>query len=148
MIIREADLAIDAGQIMVGARNFVERVAFKSMIPKDEAVFIRAVGRIISLSGFELLLAEHEDRVVGGIGILYTPYQWNPEIIVAEELFWWAAEDAPYRTGYLLIEEAMKRITERNAIPVFRKLTTSPDGVKKLYAKYGMTQVETVFARI
>jgi hypothetical protein len=91
---------------------------------------------------------EHEGEIVAGIGIQYASLLWNPEILTANELFWWAKEDAPFRTGRLVIDEAMKRIDQRGAIPVFRALETSPKGVEKLYRKFGMVPIETTFMRL
>lgn len=145
MIIREADLDFDALAIMDGARDFASRIAFRHLLPTDDAVFTEAVGKVLVVKGFELLLAEHDGRVVGGIGILYAPFTWNPERIVADEIFWWAAIDSPFRTGRCLIDEAMKRIRERNAIPMFHSMNTSPPGVEHLYRKFGLEPVETTF---
>lgn len=145
--IRDADLDLDAPMIMVGARDFASRVVFKSLMPKDDAKFIEAVSRIVTLDGFETLIAENGNTFVGMIGILYVPYQWNPEITVAEEIFWWTAKDAPYRTGHLLFKEAMRRIDARPAVPVWRSLTTSPDGVERMYKKDGLSEIETVWGR-
>lgn len=146
--IREADLVKDAPMIMEAARDFASKVTFESLMPRDDEKFIEAVGRIVSLDGFELLVAEFANTFVGTIGILYAPYQWNADVCMAEEIFWWTAKDAPYRTGYALIEEAMRRINKRGAIPVFRQLQTSPDGVEKIYKKYGMNKIETVYGRV
>ena len=145
MIIRPADIDKDALDIMNGARDFASRIAVKHLLPEDDETFIKAVSRIVSLNGVEVLLAEHEGRIVGGIGILYAEYLWNNAIIVADELFWWAAQDAPFRTGWKLINEAMRRIKEKDAIPMFRSLTTSPHGVERVYKSFDMLPVETVF---
>lgn len=148
MIIREADLELDALAIMDGARDFAERIAFRHLLPDNDEEFVKAVGRVVNTVGVEILLAEHEGRVVGGIGILYAPFTWNLDRIVADEVFWWAAENAPHRTGRRLIDEVMKRIDEKNAIPMFRKLTTSPPGVEHVYRDLGLEPIETTFTRM
>lgn len=143
--IRPADIENDALAIMDGARDFASRIALRHLLPQDDAAFIKAVGFIVSLDGMEILLAEHEGRVVGGIGILYVPYMWNNAILVADELFWWCSTEAPFRTARKLIDEAMQKIKERDAIPFFRSLTTSPLGVERLYKKIGFKPIETAW---
>lgn len=102
----------------------------------------------MTLEGLEILLVEHENKIVGGIGILYAPYLWNPERLIGDELFWWSSEDSPFRTGRYLIDEAMKRIDKKGAIPMFRSLETSPKSVEKIYNRFGLSKVETAFTRI
>jgi carbon starvation protein CstA len=144
MIIRQANLDTDALAIIDGAKDFVQRISI-NLLPKKDEAFISAIGRIMTLDGLEVLLAEHNSRIVGGIGIFYTPYLWNQDILVGEELFWWTAKDAPFRSGRMLIDEAMKNIKNKGAIPVFRTLLTSPKGVEKLYKRLGLEPVETVY---
>ena len=148
MIIRSANVESDALSIIDGARAFSEITEFKELFPSDNNAFIAAIGRIMVLEGMEIILAEHETRIVGGIGILLAPFLWNPEILAADELFWWAYKNAPFRTGACLIDEAMKRIDKKGAIPMFRVLENSPKGVEKLYRRKGMKPIETMFARI
>lgn len=147
MLIRKADLSKDALAIVDGARDFVSRVTFAALFPKDEAAFTEAIGRIVSLETLEILVAESEGEIVGGIGILYAPYLWNPKRLVADELFWWCHEKAPPRTGWRLIDHAMANIDERGAIPMFSALETSPLGVRKIYHRFGMKPIETKYAR-
>ena len=70
MIIRPADIEKDSLAIMDGARDFASRIAVRHLFPKDDNAFIKAVSRIISLEGMDVLVAEDKGRVVGGIGIL------------------------------------------------------------------------------
>ena len=145
IIIRPADLENDALAIMDGARDFASRVSFQHLLPKDDAAFVDVVSRIVSLEGMEILVAEHDGGIVGGIGLLYMPSLWNPAILVADEIFFWSNRDAPFRTAYKLFDEAMRRIEERKAVPMFRTLITSPPGVEKLYRRRNMHPTETLF---
>ena len=147
MIIRPADLNADALAIIDGARDFAKFTGMK-LFPTDDDEFVAAIGRIMTLEGFEVLLAEHEGRIVGGIGILYSPYLWNPSFVVGEELFWWAGKNAPFRTGKKLMDEAMKRIDEKGAIPIFQLLENSPKGAEKIYQHHGLSRVGTIYMRI
>ncbi len=147
VLIRLADFSRDALDIVNGAREFAESTVLKEYFPKGEK-FVEVIGRILTLDQMEILVAEHDQRVVGGIGIIYIPYVWNPELLVGEEIFWWASKKAPFRTGSLLINEAMKRIEERKAMPMFGSLTTSPRHVEKIYRRYGMSPIGTVHMRL
>lgn len=144
MIIRKADFEDDALAIMDGARDFISRVAFRDLMPDDDGL-VKAIAKIISLDGLEILVAEHDGQVVAGIGLLFQPWHWNPDILLADELFWWAAQDAPFRAAHMLMVEAMRVIDEKQALPVFRALETSPDGVARMYQRMGLKPIETVY---
>lgn len=147
MRIREADLQRDALAIMSGAQDFVSRIEFSELLPQGEGL-VEAVARIVAMDGMEILVAEHNGKVVAGLGIYYTPYMWNQDIIIADELFWWSAPDAPFRAAAGLFHAAMERIESRDAVPVFRALTTSSKGVERMYRREGLKPMETVFSRI
>lgn len=147
MIIRPANFDTDALAIIDGARAFAKFTGM-NLFPTDDDEFVAAIGRIMTMEGFEILLAEHEDRIVGGIGILYGLFMWNPSILIAEERFWWAYKDSPFRTGKNLMDEAMKRIDEKGATPVFQLLENSPKGAEKIYQHYGLSCIGTIFMRV
>ena len=145
ILIRKADMKEDALAIIDGAKDFASRVAFRDLFPKDHDAFVDAISRIMLLEGMELLVAEYDGEIVGGIGILYAPFTWNPARLAADELFWWAASNAPFRTAKLLIDEAWKRICDRDAIPMFHIMATSPQGVDRAYRKLGLEPMETTY---
>tara|TARA_R110000744_G_scaffold55742_1_gene117816 strand:- start:869 stop:1315 length:447 start_codon:yes stop_codon:yes gene_type:complete len=146
MIVRKADLERDAVDIADGARDFANRSPIKDLLTDDDK-FLKALSTVVMMPNFEVLVAEHDDRVIGGIGIFYAPLLWNNDILTAEEHFWWVAEGAPFKTGITLINQAMKNIEERGAIPMFKLLSTSPKGVDKVYRRFGMKPVETLYMR-
>ena len=146
MIIRPADLEKDALAIVEGARDFANRTPIQSLLTGN--TFTEAVSRIVTLPDFELIVAEHDGVVVGGIGIFYTPLLWNSDFLTAEEHFWWTAKDAPFRTGKALLNQAMINIEEKGAIPMFKSLSTSHKGVDRAYRKFGMEPVETLYMKI
>lgn len=145
--IRPADLDTDALAIVEGAHDFVERAGLHSIFPKSEQDFIAAVGRIVELPGMQILVAEQDKRIVGGVGVLFAPSLWNPAVLAGEELFWWTAVRAPFRTAHRLFEAALNRIDEIGAMPRFHSMQTSPSGVEKLYRRFGLTRTETSFGR-
>lgn len=146
MKIRLADFNRDALALVEGARDFASRINFASLLPEGEE-FIQAIARVMTIEGLEIWVAEHEDEIVGGIGILYAPYLWNPKRLVADELFWWCHENAPPLTGWRLIDQVMATVDKRGAIPMFSALETSPTSVSKIYQRFGLKPIETKFAR-
>ncbi len=153
--LRVADIKADALTIMTGARDCIRRhkahegdLNIGSLFPDDDEVLVKAIGRLLSFPDLEILLAEHEGHVVGGTGVLYMPYMWNPDLLMGDKIFWWTEEDAPFRTAMILADETMNRIEARNAVPIFRVLKTDPKGVERLYQKMSMTPVETVYMRL
>lgn len=145
IVIRAADLDKDALSIFDGAKDFASRISLNDLFPDNDADFLEALSRIVTLPGIEITLAEFDGKVVGGIGIAYAPYIWNPKKLAADELFWWTSLDAPFRTAWLLFDEAMTRIEEKQAIPMFRALEDSPQGVVKMYHRRGLRKAETLF---
>lgn len=148
LIIRPADFDRDALAIIEGAKDFAQRVSFRSVFRTGED-FIKDISRIVTLPGLNILLAESRECIVGGIGILFVPYVWNPTRLAAEELFFWTSVNAPFKTARLLCDTAMNKIEELKAIPMFRRLHNSPKGITKLYEKrYKLWELETVYTRL
>lgn len=142
--IRSADLNTDALAITDGARDFAERSVVKPILGDD---FVSIVSKIITLLDTEILLAEHDGRVVGGIAVFYIPYLWNPGVLTAEELFWWTMPGAPFGTGRDLFNDMMLAIDGKVAIPMFRALTSGRKGFDRTYRRSGMEPVETLYMR-
>lgn len=148
MIIRDANLDYDIPALVEMAHEFAERAAPWTRLPDDDEVLGRIMTRVVGLGDVDVLLADDDGRVAGGLAMLYTPYLWNPSVTVAEELFWFARRDAPLGTGGRLLNEAMRRVRGRDAIPMFRALVTSPPGVAAAYRRYGLSPAETVFTEM
>jgi len=153
--VRVADIEEDAYTIMHGARDCIRRhkahegdLNLGSLFPDDDNVLIQAISRLVRCEGLEILIAEDDSRVVGGLGVLYMPYMWNLELLTGDKLFWWTEEDAPFRTAIILVNEAMKRIELRGAMPIFRALKTDSKGGEKLYRRLDMVPVETIYMRL
>ncbi len=148
MKIRNADLEKDALAIMDGARDFRARVEFQTLFPEDDNDFVKAVGKIINTQGVKVLVAAQDEKIVAGICFFIAPFVWNPNRLVAEELFWWASKDAPFKAAYHVIDYAMTYIELLGAVPLFKSLTTSPKGVDKIYRRFGLKPMETLYTRV
>ena len=139
--------AKDAPDILAGAKDFISRVPFKHLMPQSDKELIQALGSLVDHSGFELSVFEHESQIVAGLGILYSPYLWNRNILVGEELFWWASDQAPFGAAYRLIKWVVHRAEDKGAILIFHKLPNSPQGVDRMYEQLGLTLIDTVYAQ-
>jgi hypothetical protein len=141
--VRDADMERDALAIMDAMRDFATRITFADMVATGDAL-TDAVAAVVTSENIELLVCG-EGELTGCLGIGYAPFMWNRDVVLGEEIFWWAAADAPFGTARALYTEARKRIEARGAVPVFRALANSPDGVNRLYCKTGLSLAETVY---
>jgi hypothetical protein len=144
--IRPANFNTDALAIVDGAREFSQSTSLASWFRNGDD-FIEDISKLIVLDNLEITVAEHEGKIVGGIGIVYVPFIWNHSILVGDELFWWTAPNAPFKTGTALFDFAMKRIEEKGARPMFRSLDTSPKHIEKFYERRGLNKFESIFTK-
>ena len=146
MDVRLASWSTDKQKILEGAKDFIERMDFKEFLPDSETEFSDNIGRVMSYDFVEVTVAEHEGDIVGGIGMSYIPCLWNPKSVMAEELFWWASKDAPKTTALRLLRFIKDRASSAGAnFLSFKKLTSSPIGVSKVYKRMGLRELETTF---
>lgn len=145
--IRQANFDTDALAIVNGAREFSQSTSFSNWFRSGDE-FVQDISKLMVLENLEISVAEHEGKIVGGIGIIYVPFMWNQSILLGDELFWWAYPDAPFKTGKLLFDSAMKQIEDRGAKPMFRLLDTSPEHIGSFYERQGLKQFESVFTRV
>lgn len=141
--IRPANFDTDALSIIDGAREFSQQTSLASWF-RNGSEFVEDISKLMVLDNLEILVAEHEGKIVGGIGIVYVPFIWNHSILVGDELFWWT-KNAPFKTGTSLFDFAMKRIKEKGARPMFRALDTSPEHIEKFYERRGLMKIESAF---
>ena len=135
----------DALALMEAAQDLARRVVFPALLP-DENGFRDAVGRVVTLPGLEILVADDGGRLVGAIGVLFAPYVWNPKLMVGEHIFLWTQRKAPYKTAWLLVDAALRRIEEKRAFPIFHILTNN-HGLEKVYRRHGLERSDSAFMR-
>ena len=144
--IRPANFDTDALAIVDGAREFSQQTSLALWF-RHGGEFIEDISKIMVLDNLEISVAEHDGKIVGGIGIVYIPFIWNRSILIGDELFWWTSDNAPFKTGASLFDFAMKRIEEKGAKPMFRSLDTSPKHIEKFYERRRLKKLESVFVR-
>ena len=146
MIIRVADLEKDAVMIMDGAMDFVSRMDFTDFLPERKEDIASAITRVLNMPFVETVVAEHNGKIIGGIGIAYIPCLWNANLLTGEELFWWTSKAAPKTAALKLLKFVKQRMIELGVeIMSFKQLTSSPESVAKVYKRMGLRQVETSF---
>jgi len=147
MIIRPAT-DDDALAIMEGLQDFRSRMAFAGLMPESWDAGVEAVAGVLALDGVSVTVAERDGRVVGMIAMCYLPFLWDRERLMAEELFWWAAPDAPKSAALRLIRAALREAKARGAIAIFKRLTSSPEKLRSVYERCGLVEMETTYAGV
>ena len=139
----------DRDQIILGVQDFVDRMDFVEFLPDDRAAFGSYFMSLMAVIDIEVFVVEHEERIVAGLGLFYSPLMWNAKVMHIEELFWWAAPDAPITAAMRVLTFAMRRVKDvphdGKKLVSFKSLTSSPPGVDKLYEKMGLRKVETSY---
>jgi hypothetical protein len=150
MIVRIADPHEDAEGIMLGVRDFVSRMDYTDYLPPVD-LFEPFMVQFLSDSSVETVVVEHEGKLVAGMAIAYIPFFLNPQMTQAQELFLWASPDAPKSAVMRVIRFSVKRIHERvkdggeGIMAHFGKLTSSPDGLGRVYNKLGLREMGTMY---
>jgi hypothetical protein len=145
LIIREADFSIDGEEILAGVRDFVGRMDWHAWMPEDPDELDDIVLKLLDNPAIEVTVAEHDNRIVAGAGFVVAPFYWNPEMMAAEELFWWGAPDAPALAARGVLRGAIDSVKDRYPEPVvvtMKRMETSPDAVARLYERMGLTHLE------
>lgn len=88
MKIREATI-LDLGRMTQEGMQFLELVS-PERVP-DEIHLMEVLRSLIDKG--EVLVAEHEGEIAGGIGGIVANNLWFPDEQELVELFWWVAED-------------------------------------------------------
>lgn len=146
MIIRNLDLTDDEDMFVSGIKDFVSRMGELSSLPASHNTLVLSIQQLIDLGVLEVLVAEYEKKLIGGIGMLYSSYIWNKGILIAEEQFFWTSTDAPITTALRLIQGARVRAKEYGCSYWFLKsLISSPDKLENTYKTMGLSLVETTY---
>jgi len=146
MKIRHADLERDGDDIVAGAWDFVRRAGNPYWIPRSRDTFERHLLQLFKNPALDIIVAEHDGRIVAGIGICHVPFLWNPDLDAVEELFWWASANAPPHAAIAVLRHAIEKAREtaapREVLFTMRSMETSPNDVGRVYARLGLTHTE------
>lgn len=143
---RLADKAADYPAIIAGAYAFAAESGLNEFLPETGDPFEQAVARIIAAPTTEVLLAEHDGAVVGGIGLAYGPYLWNPSLTAVDELFFWVAPSAPQTTALSLLRAAQSHLRSQPLdLVTFASLPSSPAKLGTVYERIGLKPFQTSY---
>ena len=147
--IRAVDLSSDLPMVIDGMKDFISRMDYHEFLPDTYEEIVEGLTRLVNLDPIEILVAEYEGSIVGGIGMIYAPCMWNFKVSIAEELFWWVSKDAPLSTALRLLRHVSSNAAARGCkFTVFKSLSSSPETLDKVYRKMGLRPVETSYMGI
>ena len=149
MIIRLADVKNETEQILAGMRNFISRMDYTEIFPIDAGWYKEYIIELLSKPEIEVTVADDDGELVAGIGMAFSPVLWNPTMIQAEEIFWWASPNAPPTAAIRVIKAAMASVkSDTDTMIVFKSMTSSPDSVGRIYGRLGLREVETCYVGV
>lgn len=135
----------DWSAIVKGARQFAKFAGLSDYLPNDVGSAIKGT---LSLPEVVIYVAEYDDEIVGGIGVIYAPFIWNPDVTSMDELFFWVYPHAPGTTALRLLRHAEKEADRKNVrIRKFNALARSPKNIHRIYKAMGMTLFEYGYMR-
>ena len=112
----------------------------------DDAV---STARSIINTGI-LLILEKENRMIGMIGGVLSPYPWNKNKIAAAEIAWWVKpEERGNRGSILLVDKFEKEAINMGAtqINLHNILAMNGDKIARFYEKRGYQHLENTFSK-
>ena len=143
MELRDLDLPADEPMLVAGIRDFISRMDYKEILPTSDEEIVNSIKSLLHMGVVEILVVEYEDRLVGGIGMVFSSSLWNSQLLNGEELFFWTAPDAPASAALRLIRGARSRAQERGCQHlVFKSMTSSPEKLERVYARFNLRPVE------
>lgn len=139
----------DIEQLLKMGKEFYDASPFPQFVEWDEdsaAVYIFGI-----LDAGIIIVAETSDtnEMVGMIGMLYTPFPYNSEKMMASEVAFYIAPE--HRHSGLAV--AMKECAETSAelekcgLISFMSLSSSPKGIERLYKQFGFRPIETAYLK-
>ena len=144
MIVRVAD-ENDFHFLVPAVSKMINEIVCPEYASEDPDVMTAAVKHFLSLEIIETVVAE-EEEIIGFFTVLYSPYQWNPARICAEEQGVWVHPDASPRTFLRLLRLVQQRMRERGVSIAFGKAREEgPDSIQRIYNTLGMKPFQTYY---
>jgi NAD-dependent oxidoreductase involved in siderophore biosynthesis len=137
-----------------GAACFADHADRPDIMPdvhtkKGRANLDQAIDRLINIDGVTIFLAIEDGICVGGAGVLITPYIFDYSRTAADELFWWADDQASPKVGMALLYQLRRHIKSQSAsFCIFHHLTNSPAAVQKIYKRMGLKPLQSTYAGV
>lgn len=148
MKIRHADRSGDRAAIIDGVRDFVRARFHPNLIPADDG-YLESIGRLlVARDDIDILLAENDNEIVGGVAFAYGPYPWNPALAMAEEIAFWCRRAAPPTTVPALLKFAEQAARDRRTdLIIMHSLAFCADGFGRVLCGLGYEPLQSSFLR-
>lgn len=137
----------DIPRIVEMAEQFYATTAYPALAPlaKESAAGLA----IVMIDTGVMLVAEHEGRAVGMVGLFIEPFTFNVSVKVATEIVWWvepAAQGVGVGAALLAAIEPACRARGVNAIRMMT-LASSPPQAGALYERMGYAHSESAWTK-
>lgn len=145
--IRKATLA-DVPVIVSMSAKFYESTSYCAWADFNAETVANLAGNLTE--NHVMLVAEHEGRVVGMVGLFVAPFMFNSDKIGAYEVVWWVDPDAQGNgAGKALLAAIEPACKEKgaNAIQMVH-LASSPPQAAMIYERMGYAHTESSYTRI
>ncbi|SDQ42013.1 GNAT family N-acetyltransferase [Pseudoxanthomonas sp. CF125] len=97
-----------------------------------------------------MLLAEHEGKVVGMVGLFVAPFMFNKDKIGAYEVVWWVDPDAQGNGAGKALLAAIEPACKERGVSAIQMvhLASSPPQAAMIYERMGYAHTESSYTRI
>ncbi len=104
---------------------------------------------ILSADNIAVWVVEHENEIVGTAAITLFPLFFNPQKLVAQELFWYIREDKRGGIGIRLLNEMTDWAEQKEADYLFMIGLENEDKemIDGLYKRMGFNPLESTYMR-
>lgn len=146
MHIRRADVS-DAADILAMGQRFYHTTHYADFAEYDEFTVASLID--LMLAGV-LLVAEHEEAVIGMVGLIVSAFPFNASLKSAHEIMWWVDEGAQgLGVGKALLEAVEPACREAGCAMIqMTHLTSSPPQAAALYERMGFALCESSYSKV
>jgi GNAT superfamily N-acetyltransferase len=149
VIVRNAT-AEDLPRYLHLGRMFHAASPMHNVVPFDEEGYAKFYLQAIEIPTVGMWLAEMENEIVGIAGAILYPLYFNPNALVAQELWWWLTpKSRGSGAGALMFRQIENWAKENGASAVFM-IALEDSRAKKmehLYARAGFRPMERTFIK-
>lgn len=148
MYIRKA-IHSDYPALVAIGRKFFEFNAYRMHSELDEVSLLRTLHQLNSMH--VLLVAEHNEQIIGTAGAFIAPVYWNINDLQGLEAFWWVDEE--YRSAGVgkKLRQMLQTVAKDKGAKFWNMIALKEsmhDEVCQQYERSGMTHVETVYMKV
>jgi GNAT superfamily N-acetyltransferase len=138
----------DLPELLAMARKFFAASGYEELAPFDTGAVYQLLSELIPDNNTVFLVID-EGMLTGMLCARVNPVIFNPEVRVAQEMFWWVEGGTRGAgAGTALLEEAERLCLERGAVGLFCASLARIDWVSKLYQEHGYKLSEKTFLKI